>query len=231
VLVISWHQPDEFPQQAVTFPPEEGEYFPRSIEPQPVSLVWTHQDEIQRIQVEETDQWPQVIWPATTSLPFTDDDQIVPQPPATIQFDEEYVLTFQTPPAPVIWYPPVDEEFPELVAAVIVQTLEVTGGWPIHYGRINRQRKVSADVIIPRQHERVDRGTVLCLWGFEQEDWAEILPNVPQSLHEELASLARDVRGTEAERQLQELCRRISETRQITKAAVLEMWDGRLTDC
>lgn len=106
--------------------------------------VFSRQDEVFSA-VRDEEPW---LLPSYPAGPFTgtfvQNDETVPQPPILIEVEETYWLQ-PDPPRDVVtswqFQTDVNEDFPELrPGPPLVVTPDVTGGWPMYYGRIRKPR-------------------------------------------------------------------------------------------
>lgn len=140
--VIVWVTDDEY----LPFP-EENEQWPltEQVFPGPrFTGVFSAQDEVLP-SVRDEEPW---IGPSYPAGPFTGtfsaNDDIVPQPPTAISVEETYWIQPDPPRGVVTSWQfsiEVNEDFPELrPGPPLVVTPDVTGGWPMYYGRIRKPR-------------------------------------------------------------------------------------------
>lgn len=140
--VIVWVTDDEY----LPFP-EENEQWPltEQVFPGPrFTGVFSAQDEVLP-SVRDEEPW---IGPSYPAGPFTGtfstNDDIVPQPPIEINVEETYWIQPDPPRGVVTSWQfsiEVNEDFPELrPGPPLVVTPDVTGGWPMYYGRIRKPR-------------------------------------------------------------------------------------------
>ena len=138
--------PDELivPQPAPTI--REDDYWlgcPTFL-PEAIRAVWDSQDEIPP-SIRDEEPWMGASYPLGPVVQVSDySDDIVPQPPTAISVEETYWIQPDPPRGVVTSWQfsiEVNEDFPELrPGPPLVVTPEVTGGWPMYYGRIRKPR-------------------------------------------------------------------------------------------